>query len=282
MGFFAIKGVMRIYLITVVLFLAFVFHGCGESPLDSRYMVKLPALPQAWKSMLGDPHWQAEWINDKGRKETMSVRDSGAFEVLVSQTLVSAVSAAPFWPEKGIGPGIFKPAGAIFPFDASGNTISLSWQGGVDAVLYRELARFAADAGSADDGLTETDNAARAVTPRLPQNFNWPRFRLLFNDPSLNAEVRTDPWLADWSGIAVKIIQSGFDKRRLVPETRSSLKVPANPGPWAGSSPFAAPLFFDGIPVFPVRLTADTWVCAEGLLRCNTETWIFIEMSNEQ
>jgi hypothetical protein len=107
-------------------------------------------------------------------------------------------------------------------------------------------------------------------------NFNWPRFRRLFDDPSLNAEVRADPWLADWAGIAAKIVKSGFDKRRLVPEARSSLAVPAGPGPWIGASPFAAPLFFEATPVFSVRPTADTWVSREGVLRCNSEAWIFI------
>jgi hypothetical protein len=174
--------------------------------------------------------------------------------------------ALPFWPEKGIRPGVFKPAGAIFPFDVSSKTVTLSWRGGVDAVLFWELASAAA-----------TSTTTGRAVDRLPQNFNWPRFRQLFDDPSVNAEFRADPWLADWSGIAEKIVRSGFDKRRLVPETRGTLKVPTGPGPWTGTSPFAAPLFFEDAPVFPVRPAGDTWVSAEGLLRCNTEAWILRE-----
>jgi hypothetical protein len=183
-------------------------------------------------------------------------------EISLPATWVSAVSAAPFWPDRGLRPGIFRPAGAIFPFDVSGKSLILSWQGGVDANLYWELIAAYGEAGQ--------------ESVRLPWNFNWPRFRQLFDDPTLNADVRADPWLADWNGIAAKMVQSGFDKRRLVPETRGRLEIPVGPGPWIGASPFAAPLFFEAVPVFPVRPAADTWISAEGILRCNTETWILL------
>jgi hypothetical protein len=194
----------------------------------------------------------------------MFVRGNGDWNISLPQTWASAVSAFPFWPEKGIGPGIFKPAGAIFPYDASGDSLILSWQGGVDAVLYWELARAYGGTGQ-----TEAENT------RIPMNFNWPRFRRLFDDPSLNAEVRADPWLADWASIAAKIVKSGFDKRRLVPEARSALEVHVGSGPWIGASPFADPLLFETTPIFRVKPTADTWVSREGLLRCNSETWIY-------
>ena len=234
--------------------------GCGESLLDSRYALELPELPDAWEAVLGSPSWQVEWVSDKGRKERITVQGSTA--IFLPQTWASAVLALPFWPEKGIGPGIFRPAGAIFPFDASGGTLVLSWQGGIDAYLFWELAQIAGNGGAA--GI------------RMPHNFNWPRFRGLFADPSLNADVRADPWLADWNNIAARIVQSGFDRRRLVPEARTSLQVPVGPGPWVGTSPFTAPLLFEGIPAFPVRQAADTWVSSEGILRCNTETWILL------
>jgi len=236
---------------------------------DSGFALKLPDLPQAWEELLGNPNWRIEWVNLEGRKETMTVQGKGGWNISPPLTWVSAVCAFPFWPEKGLGPGIFKPAGAIFPYDASGSSLILSWQGGVDAALYWEMARVCG-------GTEEEEGLERAAVTRLPMNFNWPRFRRLFEDPSLNAEVRADPWLADWAGIAAKIVQSGFDKRRLVPEVRSALTVPVSPGPWIGVSPFASPLVFETTPVFSVRPTADTWVSRDGLLRCNSKTWIFI------
>jgi len=240
----------------------FFLHGCGESPVDSRYAVRMPEIPPAWETMLGSPSWRVEWLNDKGRQETATVRGNDGITISLPPTWVSAVSAAPFWPDRGLVPGIFRPAGAIFPYDVSGKDLVLSWQGGVDATLYGE---FIAACG--EDGQNPT---------RLPWNFNWPRFRQLFDDPTLNADVRADPWLADWSAIAAKIVQSGFDKRRLVPEARTGLAIPVNPGPWIGASPFAAPLLFEDVPVFPVRPAADTWVSAGGILRCNTKTWILL------
>ena len=265
---------MKIYFYALVVCAGFFLHGCGESLTDSRYCLKMPEIPAAWEALLGSPHWRIEWLNDKGRKETMTV-GGGDVEISLPQTWVSAVSAIPFWPDRGITHGIFKPAGAIFPFDASGKKIILSWQGGVDAYLYWEFIKVSREAGQ-ESAPDETAPVERAAVPRLPWNFNWPRFRLLFDDPSLNAEVRADPWLADWSDIAAKIVKSGFDKRRLVPETRSSLEVPVSPGPWIGTSPFAPPLLFETVPVFPVRSTADTWVSSEGILRCNTDAWILL------
>ena len=235
--------------------------SCGESLLDPQRLLTLPELPQAWESILGEPHWQAEWIDEAGRRREQAIR-GGSLEISLPQTWASAVVAWPYWPEKGIGPGVFKPAGAIFPFDSDGKTLAASWQGGVEAHFYWELAA----AGQ--------KNLPDSSVPRLPHHFDWPRFRALFTDGALNAEICADPWLADWGAIAERTVLSGFDRRRLVPEERGSLRIPVSPGPWIGSSPFAAPLVFDGPPAFPVRAAPDTWVSAESILRCNAETWI--------
>jgi len=257
---------MKTYFLAVLYCVGLFLNSCGGGLTDSSFALELPALPQAWEDVLGSPCWRIEWVNGDGRKEALTVRGKGGWNISPPQTWVSAVLAFPFWPEKGLVPGIFKPAGAIFPYDASGGNLVLSWQGGVDAVLYWEMARVCGGTGREP-----------AEDTRLPMNFNWPRFRRLFADPSLNAEVRADPWLADWAGIAAKIVKSGFDKRRLVPEARNALEVQVGPGPWIGVSPFAAPLLFETVPVFPVRPTADTWVSWEGVLRCNSEAWIFIK-----
>jgi hypothetical protein len=261
---------MKIHSLAIVATIGFFLFGCGKSLVDSRYKLDLPEIPESWETLLGKPHWRIEWVNVEGRKETQILSNDENVEIDLLPTWANAVSAYPFWPEIDITPGIFRPAGAIFPFDVSGKTLVLSWKGGVDAALYWELA------ASAEDNASEPE-MERAAIPRLPWNFDWPRFRQLFVDSSLNAEFLADPWLADWRSIAEKIVKSGFDKRRLVPETRSSLQVSVGPGPWIGTSPFAAPLFFETAPAFPVRAAADTWISAEGLLRCNTGAWIMVE-----
>jgi len=268
---------MKIYFSAVFLFAWLFSVSCGGASLagDSRYILELPSLPQAWEAILGEPYWRLEWFDADGRKRSALLSGEGGLEIALPGTMANPVLALPFWPGKGIGPGVFMPAGAVFPFDVSGKRLVLSWQGGVDANLFMELAR------SANGGLAPSGNAAL----RLPWNFNWPRFRRLFEDPALNDEVRADPWLADWPDIAARTLQSGFDRRRLVPEARSGLEIPLGRGPWIGTSPFAAPMAFDANPVFQVRASpraldgaaADTWVSAEGLLRVNTEAWLWRE-----
>jgi hypothetical protein len=290
---------MKTFFMVLALCAGFFLYGCGESLLDSRYSLKFPEIPQSWENMLGKPSWRVEWLNNEGRTAVMTLRSGENAEISLPQTMATAVLALPFWPERGLGPGIFRPAGAIFPFDASEKSLTLSWRGGVDAHLFGEFVKIAAEA-AADTGQesvpsppeeepAENISPERAAVPRLPWNFDWPRFRLLFEDPSVNADLRSDPWLADWHFIAAKIVQSGFDKRRLVPEPRQNLTISVSNGtsngispgicrgPWIGTSPFAAPLLFEAELVFPVRPTADTWVSREGILRCNTETWILIK-----
>jgi hypothetical protein len=292
---------MKTYFVILVACAGFFLHSCGESLLDSRYSLKMPEIPQSWEILLGRPYWRVEWLNNEGRTETMTLRSNENGEISLPQTWANAVIAMPFWPDRGLRPGIFRPAGAIFPFDASGKSLVLSWRGGIDAHLFGEFVKVAAEATAEaeagqetvpspgeelpEEAPVESTLMGRAAVPRLPSNFDWPRFRLLFEDPSVNAEVRADPWLADWHSIAAKIVQSGFDKRRLVPEPRINLTIPLSNGinygigrgPWIGTSPFAAPLLFEAEPVFPVRPTADTWVSDEGILRCNTEAWIFMK-----
>jgi hypothetical protein len=241
------------------------------SPSRSAYTLQFPAIPQTWEALLGAPEWRIEWLNGEGKKQTRLVQYGKKPEINPPETWTSPVTAWPYWPKRDIGIGVFRPAGAIVPFDVSGETIRLSWRGGVDAVLYGEL-------GLAAGGDPRDDVPSRATVPRLPQNFNWPRFRELFVEGSgINEDVRVDPWLADWQAIAAKIAQSGFDKRRLVPAARKQLSVAVGPGPWIGSSPFAEPLLVEQPPLFPVReMATDTWVSAEGLLRCNKETWILL------
>jgi hypothetical protein len=247
-----------------------------DSPSRSRYLPRLPEAPPAWVSLLGEPQWRLEWLNPQGEKREITVQNDAVPEIDLPETWTSPVLAWPYWPDLGIESGVFRPAGALCPFDASGDAISLSWRGGVDAVLYWELAR----AASPETG----DEVSRAAS-RFPHYFNWPRFREFFIEESgVNEEVRADPWLADWTAIAAKIVKSGFDKRRLVPEARIEVPVPVGPGPWIGVSPFAEPLDFEKSPVFPVRKTTgantwvspDTFVSGEGLLRCNREAWIFL------
>jgi hypothetical protein len=243
---------------------ALLVSGCGRNPADPGYTLGLPDLPPAWTELLGSPQWRIEWISPEGRRESRVT--AGSIDVTLLQDWASPVAAWPFWPDKGIAPGIFRPAGALFPFDAAGAAVNLSWRGGVDAFLYWELASACA-AG------TGTEAALRQ-----PWNFNWPRFRELFEDPALSEKLSGDPWTVDWKTAAAKIVSSGFDKRRIVPETREEAAIPVPPGPWIGVSPFAPPFFFSEgeRPVFPAGAQPGSWFSPAGILRCTSDAWILI------
>jgi hypothetical protein len=254
--------------IFATLFTALLFCGCGDSLADSHFVLDFPALPPAWTDLLGPPRWRVEWISPAGARESLETDfsgETGGVEISIPPSQASPILAWPFWMARGRHPdivaGSFRPAGAIFPFDAAGGRIALSWQGGVDAWFYHALIK----AASAGAGL------------RVPQNFDWPRFRKLFLDSDVSAEVCADPWTADWPTIAAKVVESGFDKRRFKPATRVKLPIPVSKGPWIGSSPFVPSITFEDIPLFFVRpgTESDTWYSTEGVLTCAGTNWMF-------
>ncbi|MDR1428784.1 MAG: hypothetical protein LBI85_00715 [Spirochaetaceae bacterium] len=225
---------------SLIMFLA--LFSCSGPLMPRSHTLKAPPLPETW-AFLGPPSWHIEWIDNSGiwRRAEAEARNGIILAVIESgETWTGAVLAWPFWPDTDCEKGVFRPAGAIVPFDISGGRVVLSWQGGVDAFFYRELARF---------GWGST---------RSPDRFDWPRFRELFSGaPSpLLPEIRENPWLVDWTGVAVKTIASGFDRRRLVSAYTGSVSVPAPAaGPWAASNPFVLPPGSN-----PWELGAAPWV----------------------
>jgi len=242
-----------------VFFAVFQFVSCVDFQ-PSGYILNLPETPETWVSVLGHPHWRVEWLDPGGNKRTADISPGGSLRVNLPETWTSPVTAWPYWTAHNLIPGFFKPAGALFPFDADGERLNLSWKAGLDAVFYWELV-------SAYD-----HNALK-----IPANFDWLRFRELFKEDTLNEEVRKDPWLVDWKSVAEKTISSSFDRRRLVPEAANPVNIPVSHGPWYGTSPFAEPLFFpEGeTPAFPTRPGVNVWVSAEGILRVNGNVWVF-------
>jgi len=261
--------------ILFVMFLCLQFLGCGENN-SACFVVKLPDLPEKWVSLLGEPDWRLEWVDSSGYRKIVDIsctNSHSSLEIELPVTWVNPVTAWPYWPGHNLYPGIFRPAGALFPFDVSFNggqgCISLCWEAGPDVFLYWELAR-AYSSGS------DSQNPVK-----IPSNFDWLRFRELFNpeESALKQEVLQDPWLIDWSYVAEKTIAASFDRRRLVPEAVVKMEIPAPLDTWYGTSPFGQPLFFskDETPVFPVRSGINVWVSVSGILRCTSKTWMFSE-----
>lgn len=246
------------------IFLCLVLLSCapeGEGPL----VLEFPPLPGAWTELLGSPRWLVRYYAGGAYQET------GGSSIPASAT--GPVLAWPCWPSLPPGSGGFRPAGLILPLDlqapdrASGaRRLALSWQGGVDAWFYQALDRAAR-------------NTAAGESPPRPGNFNWPRFRALFSDPSVPQEIRDDPWRADWDAIAERTVRSGFRKQWLKAVETTPLVVPAPPGPWVSGSPFAPALEFGAGPcVFPAEPGpgVQAWYSAAGILRYSQESWIFL------
>jgi hypothetical protein len=215
---------------------------------------------------LGEPYWRLEWLDSGGKEQMADIPPGKSMEIELPITWTNPVTASPFWPGHNLIPGLFKPAGALFPFDVYGERLCLSWKAGPDAVFYRELVL-----------------ANGQDSRKIPANFDWPRFRELFNSDKLNEAVRSDPWLVDWHLVAEKTISSNFDQRRLVPEAAESINISVPAGPWYGVSSFTEPLYFtEGInPVFPVRPGINVWISSEGILRINGKTWILAGFPKE-
>jgi hypothetical protein len=252
---------MKSLKMTAIIILSFQLSCCGDR-FASGYILELPVIPESWVSLLGEPHWRIEWLGTDGQTQKKDILPGKTTEIEIPVTWTNPVTAWPYWPGYNLIPGTFKPAGALFPFDVSGKSLNLSWKAGPDTIFYRELA------------FSNNQNLSK-----IPANFDWPRFRELFETEVLNEAVRKDPWLVDWRYVAERTINSNFDRRRLVPEVPETVNIPVSPGLWYGTSPFANPLFFkEGEPLFfPVRSGINVWISSEGILRCNGKTWVFLE-----
>ncbi|MDR3019572.1 MAG: hypothetical protein LBU66_01550 [Treponema sp.] len=261
-----------LYKLIASLALVFLLSGCGAIFPDG-YTLRFPKTPDSWVSILGEPHWRVEWLDPGGEKRSRDVAPGKSLKIELPATWANPVTAFPFWSERNLFPGLFMPAGAIFPFDVSGEELLLSWKAGVDAGFYWELAHCVSN-----DAVNHTGVQNKT---KIPANFDWQRFRELFTTDVLSEAVRKDPWLVDWQSVARRTISGNFDRRRLVPQATTPLAIPVPVVPWYGTSPFATPLIFtDDSPVFPVRADTNTgvniWISNEGLLRVSGKTWAYV------
>ncbi len=189
--------------------------------MEPRYRVILPEIPPDWEHVLGEPVWNIEWIDGSGNWRKIERQENRPFSLEMYNTKMTPVIAYPYWPEKNLHPRAFHPAGAIFPLDVQNDTITLDWQGGVEAEFYLFLSRF-------NDG-----------GKRSPEQFDWKRFRALLRTELKDQDVKNDPWKVDWETAAQKIVNSGFNSRYIAEKEYSDMKVTIpESGIWVSPSPF--------------------------------------------
>jgi len=245
--------------------------GCEDvQRIRSSYKPVLPTLPEGWSDVLGDAHWRVEWIGEGGTRHELEVKQGAEVPPLfLIQTWTTPVLAWPFWPELGLGPGIMRPCGALFPWDTYGKDLLLSWEGGVDAVFWKELAGVKREDGSA--------RAESAKDERFPWLFDWPRFREIMRAEDIGDAVRKDPWVVDWKEVGRKTVESGFDRRRIKAMKYTEVEIILPAGRWLNSSPFAPVLEIPsgGRLTLEVTDAVGVWVSSRGILKVSTSGWIF-------
>jgi len=223
--------------------------SCGPSPLQEQVRALLPEPPAQW--MLGVPCWRLEWYDPEGKPQSAEVAGNSA-NIAILTEWPNGILAWPYWPEKGLAAGMFYPAGAVYPLDASGSNLALSWTGGIDACFYREMDKLRS---------LNTSN-------RVPEYFDWKRFRDSLWEASPE-DLRADPWLADWKDIAERTVRSGFRQSYLRVEKRTGTGIVLpHDGPWMGASPFMPPQpWQQGETVLlPLGSRPEILVCPEGML----------------
>ena len=261
---------MKTKLIFFALAVIFFLPACENNPVPPAYRPVFPALPEHWMEILGEPHWRLEWVGDGAVWKTADVYSGQAApKIPLVNEWSSPILAWPYWPERGLLPGMMRPAGALFPWDALGQKVDLSWKAGAEAVFWKELAR------AERPPQPPSASAAR----RLPWYFDWPRFRELLESENISEPVRKDLWLADWGDIAQRTVNSGFDRRRITSRRYTERIIPEMGNRWISSSPFAPPLEFppgSGLSINVTEVT-DIWVSSDGILKASVSGWILLK-----
>jgi hypothetical protein len=256
-----------------VFFICMVFLGCESRINPLEYAADLPSLPPIWEKILGPPCWRIQWIDSEGKAACLDLKEGKKPVIPILREWAAPILAHPYWPAKGLAPGILCPAGAIFPFDVHSGRIALTWRAGPAACFYRELAVASA--------------ANQGSEKRRPELFDWPRFRSLLASDALSEAVRDDPWKADWQEVARKTVESGFDRRRIKAQAGEDIVVTGlagAAGPWLGASPFAAPVTPDekGVLRFNISGETETYFSAKGILRISRKAWNFYPWDAEK
>jgi hypothetical protein len=251
------------------------FASCAEPVIAPAYRVNFPEPPAVWTDALGPPSWELFWTDSRGVLRSARYPESAEPRIELAQERASPLLARPFWPAGArLQSGLMKSAGAIFPFDADGDSVRLSWEGGVSAEFYLALARarLAPKAGTA--------GGASSAGKRRPEWFNWPRFRALLGSDGIPEDLREDPWLADWEAVAAKTVESGWNSSRIKAAERTlfAVVIPAD-GTWFGTSPFAPARFRKAgeRAELPARETPELLLSSAGYLKYTKKDYVWHE-----
>jgi hypothetical protein len=239
---------------------AFLFCGCKNPVIYSQYEVILPEIPSDWQTVLGDPVWRLEWVDESGNWQEITAQQNKSLSLEIINTKINPIIAYPYWPEKNIHPKTFFPAGALFPLDTQNDAISLDWLGGVDAQLFLYLSKY------------------NTEMLRRPEHFDWQRFRGLLRMEIENEEIKANPWIVDWEAAAQRIAQSGFRSSYIREREYTEIEVSIPESAlWISPSPFEEGKHWqEGERILlKAAKSPSRYVSAKGTLVFTEKAWAF-------
>ncbi len=185
--------------------------GCDLFSPSIQLKLSLPPIPTHWQMAFDNLKYQLILSGPDGEKqESIIPGNSGLVEMCISKRQNSSFLAYPIIGESGIR---LPPAGAIYPLNmGEGNTLTLSWEQGVAALIVFRLINGGID--------LSTFNARR------------------FSDEIMQ-RGKPDPWNFDIDYIIEKIAMGSFRITYIKAAPARNIELPVNPGNWFMESPFA-------------------------------------------
>jgi hypothetical protein len=187
--------------------------------------VVLPAPPEHWMRAFPDLDFQLLYWDAAGAPQRQDAPSAGTVAIPCSRRGNSPVLAFPC--STADVSGLLRPAGGLFPIDAEGSVLQLTWRNGPLALLMFRLRSVDRD--------TSLFNAGRLAD-------------YMAREP--------DPWALDLDAIAQRIADGTFSASDIDPLPRRDLTVVPGAGQWFLESPFSGVMSADPAGVLTVRSLA--------------------------
>ncbi len=187
--------------------------ACSLFDPDSPVTVLLPPVPPGLEAAFSG--YTVRYLTAAGAPEEMGGIPAGTATILsLPKGLLVPVQA---FPEGG---GFLPAAGALWPAEGDGNTLSLSWESGAAAEIVSRLcgAGFPVRAVNADRLLAE-----------------------------LTKRSAGDPWGIDIASVCEAFWYAGMRSDRIRLRQERSLSLSVSPGTWVSANPLAAARAYEAV-----------------------------------
>ncbi|MQY77500.1 MAG: hypothetical protein GH155_07740 [Spirochaeta sp.] len=195
-----------------LIFSALVFlSGCDLFSPSIRLKLSMPPIPAHWQRAFDNLKFQLIFMGpDRKKQESIIPGGSDLIEVCIIKRHNIPFLAYPLIGEDEIR---LPPAGALYPLNmGEGNTLSLSWEQGVAALIIFRLLTGGTDLST-------------------------------FNTQRLSGEIvergNPDPWKLDIDYIIEKIALGSFRATSIKAAPARNVDLPVDSGSWFMESPFA-------------------------------------------